>query len=187
MPVEDWDAKVGLLAGGHLAPAIGLDRFKEYSGQVRTAGSHFVEDGHGTDEARKAPLFGRLQAEESDHVARVRVVVLPLSGLVDANVRILTGEPHVFDVTQKMPLPILRAQVAPMQPKAEEGTSGQASAPALDRQTSQEHKTAAVQDLIENPSESTTQYGQREFVAIQRLPITIRVRELPTGRFDLRQ
>jgi hypothetical protein len=56
-----------------------------------------------------------MQAQQSNHITRIGVVVLPFSGLVDANVGILARKPEVFYMTEEMSMPVLRAQVPQMQ------------------------------------------------------------------------
>jgi hypothetical protein len=174
-----------VLAVGDFPAPIGFDALEQYSGQIRTALTHFIKNGHGADQTRQPSILGRMQAQQANHITGIGVIVLPFPSLVDANIGVLARNPQVFHVTEKVSVPVLRAQVPQMQAESQKGDCRQTSAPSFDRQTAQQDKTAAFQDFVKEAGQALLQRRQWEIVRTNGLPINFHLRQLSAREFYL--
>ena len=91
--------------------------------------------------------------------------VLPLGGLVDADVRILRRQAEIADMAEHVALGVLRPRVAEICADAPIGGGAFGDRPALDRQAADQHEAAAVQHLIAQPIQDRAECRQREIGA----------------------
>ena len=162
MVVVDRRLEPRPLALGHLAAPVGRHRLEQPPHKVRVPLRHGVVHRHRTGQRRQPARFRGLQAQQRDDVARIGVEVLPLGGLVDADVRVPGRQAEVADMAEHMALRILRSGVAEIRADAPIGRGAFFDRPALNRQAAEQHEAAAVQHVIAQPVEDGAECRQRE-------------------------
>ena len=107
--VEHGQRPPGIFAFRYFAAPVPEPGFDHLGGQIGPARNHLVVDRDGTDEIAFAARTGCLQAEQGDHIAGIRMPRQVGAGVISAMrtvVEIAAGQ--VFDMTQYMPLAVLR-------------------------------------------------------------------------------
>ena len=98
-----------------LAAAIKRDGLKQSLGQVGTSFGHFVVDGHGTDQSGESSRLRGRQAHQSNDIAAVGMVKLPLRALRRACLEVGgRDKAHVAHMSQQMTSGVLRDRIAQM-------------------------------------------------------------------------
>ena len=185
VPVEHRDLEIRLHARRHFAAPVGGDGLEQQTQQVRPAPTHLVEDGARADQRRQAAAFRRLQAQQADDVAGIGVEGLTHMRLVDADAGVLHVQPEIAHMTQHMPLGVLRAGIAEMRAQSEERQRRLTPVVALDRQATQQHEAAALQQSAQCAIDLRLQAWQRKIGGRQRRDVGIARQQRRHRRIDL--
>ena len=164
IPVEDRDLEPGMHPRRHLSAAIRGHRLEQQPRQIRPARQQrIIDGGRGTD-ATGAARLRRLQAEQTDDIATISVVIELAVGLVVANLRIVDVEAEILHMAQQMALGVLAAETAQMRADAKIADRRFLDAPPSDIEAAQQDEAAPVLQVAQHAGQARGQQRQREML-----------------------
>ena len=185
MKAEHRHAEPRLLAGRDFADARPVEVRRQLLRQIGAAFEHFVVKGDRAHDAAGAAGLRRTQAQQRDDVARVGMEPHHRAGLVTAHQGIIVILAQILDVTQQVPVGVLRHRAAEIEADAPQRGPRLGGVVFGDGKAADEDVTPPFQKLVTDVGQHRGEGGQREVVAPDVLDVEAQRLDPRDGRADL--